>query len=138
MSEDSSSFELVNSPVMVFPADMTSTPEKQVQPKTDQEPDPATDATATAREPNIEQVKVKARTEEPGKEELNSVSGEKPEEPEFDDIENRFRDKLQKKKLEGSSRGNGEWKLRAPEERSWRVGAFVTLVLAAVGLCLCL
>ena len=138
MSEDSSSFELVNSPVMVFPADMTSTPEKQVQPKTDQEPDPATDATATAREPNIEEVKVWGRTEEPGKEGLNSVSGEKPDEPGVEGMETRFRDKLQQKKMEGRSGAKGGWKLRGVWDGSLRREALVVLVLAVLGLCLCL
>ena len=43
MSEDNSSFELVDSPVMVFPANMTSTPEKPVQPNSDKQPEPAED-----------------------------------------------------------------------------------------------
>ena len=121
MSEDSSSFELVDSPVMVFPANMTSTPEKPVQPNQVQQPDPAENP-----------AKVWGRTEEPKKDELNPISGEAPEEPGFDDMENRFRDILQKKKLEDRSRANGGVRLRALEERYWIEGAFGALVLAGV------
>ena len=123
---------------MVFPADMTSTPEKPVQPKTNQQLDPAPDATATAREPNIEEVMVKARTEEPGKEGLNSVSDEKPDEPGVEGMETRFRDKLEKKKMEGRSGAKGGWKLRGVWDGYWRREALVALVLAVLGLCLCL
>ena len=130
MSVDSSSFELVDSPFMVFPADMTSTPEKPGQPNTDQQPDPAEDPTFTTREPNIEDVKVSGRAEEQGKERLNS--GEKPEEPGLDNMENRFRDGLQKKKIEGKNRDNGVWRLRAPGEGSRRELSFWALVLTAV------
>ena len=128
---------------MVFPANMTSTPEKPVQPDTDQEQDPAEDPTATGRDyltkipPNIEEVKVWGRAEEPGKEELNC--GEKPEEPVLDQMENRFKDKLQKKKLEGRSRENEGWRFRAPGERFWRKYTFVAdcvLVLAGISVIL--
>ena len=128
---------------MVFPANMTSTPEKPVQPNTDQQPEPAEHFTATSRHyltkipPNIEEVKVWGRAEEPGKEELNC--GEKPEEPVLDQMENRFKDKLQKKKLEGRSRENEGWRLRAPGERFWRKYTFVAdcvLVLAGISVIL--
>ena len=138
MSEDSSSFELVDSPAMVLPADMTSTPEKPVQPMTDQQPDPAPDASDRAREPNIEEVKVWGRTEEPGKEGLNSVSSEKPDEPRIEEMETRFRDKLQKKKMEGTSSAKGGWKLRSVWDGSPRWEGLVALVLASLGLFLCL
>ena len=49
-------------------------------------------------------------------------------------MENRFRDRLQKKKMEGRSRDKGGWRLRAPWEMSWSVQAFVALVLAGVWL----
>ena len=131
MSEDSSSFELVDSPVMVFPANMTSTPEKPVQPNTDQQPEPAEDFTATSRHyltkipPNIEEVKGWGRAEEPGKEKLNCR--EKPEEPVLDQMENRLKDKLMKKKMEDRNRDNGGWRLMAPWEISWREHTFVAL-----------
>ena len=136
MSEDSSSFELVDSPAMVLPADMTSTPEKPVQPMTSQQLAP--EATDTAREPNIEEVKVWGRTEEPGKEGLNSVSGEKPDEPGMEEMETRFRDKLQKKKMEGSSGAKGGWKLRGVWDGSLRREGLMALVLIGLALCLCL
>ena len=132
MSEDSSSFELVDSPVMVFPANMTSTPEKPVQPNTVQQPDPAEDSSAKVREPNIEEVKVWGRAEQPGKETINYT--DKPEEVGLDEIENRFRDRLKKKKLEGMSRVEGCWRLKSPGERSWKEYAFVALDLVLVGL----
>ena len=114
---------------MVFPANMTSTPEKPGQPNIDHQPDSAEDPTATTGEPNIEEVKVWGRAEAPGKERLNS--GEKPEEPGLDEMENRFRDRMQKKKVEDTSRVNGGWRLRAIGERSWK-DAFLALGLDLV------
>ena len=89
---------------MVFPANMTSTPEKPIQPSTNQQPDPTENPITTAGQPNIEDVKVWDRAEEPGKERLNS--GEKAEEPGTDEMENMFRDRLQKKKVEARNRDN--------------------------------
>ena len=95
MQEDNSSFELVDSPVMVCPADMTSTPEKPVISSTNQQPDRAEDPSVTAMEPDLEEVKVRGIAEELGKQKLNYE--EKPEEPTLDDMEEKLRDKLQKK-----------------------------------------
>ena len=113
---------------MVFPANMTSTPEKPVQPNTVQQPDPAEDSSATAGESDIEEVKVWGRAERPGKETINCT--DKPEEVGLDETENRFRDRLKKKKLEG----RGFRRLKSPGERSWKEYAFVALDLVLVGL----
>ena len=97
MPEENFSFELVDSPVMVFPAGMTSTPEKPVISSTNQQPDRAEDATVTAKEPDIEDVKVRGMAEELGKRKLNYE--EKSEEPTLDHMEEQFRYKVQKKKV---------------------------------------
>ena len=132
MSEDNSSFELVDFPVMVFPADMISTPEKPVQSWTsnNQKPDPAEDPTATAKEPDIEEVKVWGMAVELGKEKLNSE--EKTEEPKLIEMEGKLIDKLQKHELEGRSSANGGLGLRTPWARSWREHAFVVVGLSIV------
>ena len=58
--------------VIVFPAKMTSSPEKLLWPNTAEQPDPTEDQTSTACEPNIEELDEWARLKGSNREETTS------------------------------------------------------------------